>query len=173
MNRSIFRNASLLIGFIVNIALVIYVYFVVESGSATLKPDLNWLTILNELPQTVVTIIVAVLLPYIMIWVKVYRRDASVDYETEHARLPYSNLPSKVEGDNESLREFYVKNKDNRDKVASAGNVMLATTLISGAAIVFSRTLLAKELSMDIGWVILWFTAFYFFMVPDFDRAER
>jgi hypothetical protein len=114
-------------GLLINIALVFYVYFFVEGGSTAIRQGGGWVAILNEIPQTLVTIAVAVILPYFMIWNK-------------------------------------FKHKIN--VLLSAGSVMLATTLISGLVIVFSHLALTKELSIDIGWVILWFSAFYFYMLP-------
>jgi hypothetical protein len=54
----------LLAGFILNIGLVIYVYLLVEGGPVAG----NWLEILNEVPQTILIFIVAIFLPYFMLW---------------------------------------------------------------------------------------------------------
>lgn len=133
MNKTSVPNAPFFIGFIVNIVLVLYVYFAVEGGPASMRQGGDWVAILNEIPETLVTIIVAIALPYLMIW---------------------------------------TRSKNERDITASAGKAMLATTLISAAAIILSRNSMAKELSMDIGWVILWFTAFYFLMVQNITRRR-
>lgn len=134
MNRTLSGNIAFFSGFMINIALLLYVYFAVEGGSAALKQGGDWVAILNEIPETVVTIIVAVVLPYLMIWTKF---------------------------------------KDHRNKLSSASKTMLTTTLISGTVILFSHQTLTKELSIDIGWVILWFTAFYFLMVPNIEHSDQ
>jgi|APCry1669189101_1035198.scaffolds.fasta_scaffold00597_6 hypothetical protein len=58
-------------------------------------------------------------------------------------------------------------------KVSSAGKAMLATTLLSAMVIIVSDHSLVKVLAMDIGWVVLWFTAFYFLMVKNSNRIGR
>lgn len=132
MNKTLLRNAPFFIGFMINVMLSLYVYFDVEGGPASIKQG-DWVAMLNEIPQTLVTIIVAIVLPYLMLW---------------------------------------AKHKDDTGKVSSAGKVMLVTTLISAAIILLSHNPLAKELSMDIGRVILWFTAFYFMMVQNSSRRR-
>ena len=58
----------LLAGFMLNIALLIYVYFVVEGGPVAIHQGGDWMAILNEVPQTIVIFMVAVFMPYIMVW---------------------------------------------------------------------------------------------------------
>lgn len=125
MNR--IGNIAFFSGFIFNIALTLYV----KGGSIALQLNGDWLHLLNELPETLATLIVAVILPYVMV------RSRS------------------------------------RNKLISAGNTMLFTTLISGTVILFAHTALAHILSLYIGWVILWFTAFYFMMVANSEHSEQ
>jgi hypothetical protein len=64
-------------GFILNIALVIYVYFVVEGGSPAINQGADWPTILNEIPQTLLIIAIAIFVPYIMVWSR-NKRNAAI-----------------------------------------------------------------------------------------------
>ena len=96
-----------------------------------LQLNSDWLHLLYELPETVATLIVAVILPYVMLRVR------------------------------------------SGDKLIPAGSTMLCTTLISGAIILFAHSELARILSLYIGWVILWFTAFYFLMVTNIEHSDH
>ncbi len=125
MNR--IGNIAFFTGFLLNIALTLYV----KGGSVVMQFNSDWLHLLNELPETVATLTVAVLLPYVMI------------------------------------------RSQNRNKLISAGSTMLCTTVISGTIILFTHTELAHILSLYIGWVILWFTAFYFSMLANIDRQAQ
>jgi hypothetical protein len=68
MARITGNTAILLAGFILNIILVIYAYFIVEGGSAAINQGADWPTILNEIPQTLMIIGIAIFMPYIMVW---------------------------------------------------------------------------------------------------------
>ena len=120
-------NIAFFSGLLLNIALALYV----KGGSIALQLNGDWLQLLNELPETVATLIVAVILPYVMV----------------RAR--------------------------SRNKLLSAGNTMLFTTLISAAIILFAHTGLTRILSLYIGWVILWFTAFYFMMLANIKHPDQ
>ena len=61
MNR--IGNIAFFTGFLLNIALTLYV----KGGSVVMQFNSDWLHLLNELPETVATLTVAVLLPYVMI----------------------------------------------------------------------------------------------------------
>lgn len=65
----IFNHAvQLLAGFMLNVALLIHVYFVVGGGPVAIQQGADWVAILNEVSQTIVIFIVAVFMPYIMVW---------------------------------------------------------------------------------------------------------
>lgn len=126
--RNIFSRAiSLLAGFILNIALLIYVYFLVGGGPVSIQQGGDWIAILNEVPQIILIFMVAVFMPYLMVWSRC---------------------------------------KENSDLISLAGKVMLATTLISCAVIITAQHALTQELALDISWLILWSTAFYFALIP-------
>jgi len=55
----------------------------------------------------------------------------------------------------------------------TAATTMLFTTLLSGAVILLVHTELTAVLSLYIGWVILWFTAFYFLMVGNIEQSNH
>lgn len=58
------------------------------------------------------------------------------------------------------------KRKSSPAIIATAGYVMLGVTLCSALVIVLASAAMIKEVTMDISWVILWFTAVYFMMAP-------
>ncbi len=75
----IFNHAvQLLAGFMLNVALLIYVYFVVEGGPVAIQQGGDWVAILNEVPQTIVIFIVAVFMPYIMVWSRCKENSAAI-----------------------------------------------------------------------------------------------
>ncbi len=61
---------SFIVGFAANVAMVFYVYLVEEGGPISIQQGGNWLEMLNEVPQTILIYIVAVFMPYFMIWSK-------------------------------------------------------------------------------------------------------
>ena len=61
---------SWLIGLVLNTVLVFYVNIMVEGGPNSLKGGADWPTILNEVPQSVLIVLVAVLMPYLMLHYK-------------------------------------------------------------------------------------------------------
>lgn len=62
-------RAHLFAGLFLNIALMIYVYFVVDGGPASVR-DGNWIAMLNEVPTTALFFLAAILKPYLMVWWK-------------------------------------------------------------------------------------------------------
>lgn len=67
--RSLFNHKSqLLAGLALNIALMIYVYFMVDGGPASMRRSGDWLAILNEVPLTLLFFLAAILKPYLMVW---------------------------------------------------------------------------------------------------------
>lgn len=60
---------QLFFGLFLNVALMVYVYFVVDGGPASMR-DGNWLSILNEVPTTALFFLAAILKPYLMVWWK-------------------------------------------------------------------------------------------------------
>lgn len=126
--------ASLLAGFILNITLLIYVYFMVEGGPVSIQQGGDWIAILNEVPQTILVFLVAVFMPYLMAWSRC---------------------------------------KENVDLIFMASTIMLATTVISCVVIITAQHALTKELTLDIGWLTLWGTAFYFALIPQKPAIRR
>jgi hypothetical protein len=60
----------ILTGLALNIAITIYVYFMVDGGPVSLKQGGDWMAILNEVPMVVLFYLAGVLKPYLMIWSK-------------------------------------------------------------------------------------------------------
>jgi hypothetical protein len=60
----------ILAGLALNIAITIYVYFMVDGGPVSLKQGGDWMAILNEIPMVVLFYLAGVLKPYLMIWSK-------------------------------------------------------------------------------------------------------
>ncbi len=84
-------TAILLAGFILNIALVIYVYFAVEGGSPAINQGADWPTILNEIPQTLLIIAIAIFMPYIMVWSRRSKNNATTS-QAEKIMLATTSL---------------------------------------------------------------------------------
>lgn len=61
---------SWIVGLTLNTVLVFYVNIIVEGGPNSLKGGADWPTILNEVPQSVLVVLVAVLMPYLMLHYK-------------------------------------------------------------------------------------------------------
>ena len=59
----------LLAGLALNIALMGYIYFLVDGGPAAVKQG-DWMAILNEIPMTLVFFLAGVFKPYLMVWSK-------------------------------------------------------------------------------------------------------
>jgi len=53
----------------------------------------------------------------------------------------------------------------------TAADMMLVTTMLFGIAIMLASTPLAKELLLDISWVVLWFTGLYFVLLSPKDSS--
>lgn len=69
--KLIFNYKSLLLaGLSLNIALMIYIYFLVDGGSAAMRQGGGWMAILNEIPMTVLFFLAGVFKPYFMVWSK-------------------------------------------------------------------------------------------------------
>ena len=69
--RKIFNYKSLLLaGLSLNVALLIYVYFIVDGGPASVRQSGDWMAILNEVPITLLFFLAAVFKPYLMVWSK-------------------------------------------------------------------------------------------------------
>lgn len=122
---------SWMIGLALNAVLVFYVNIMVEGGPNSLKGGADWPTILNEVPQSILIVLVAVLMPYLML---------------------------------------HYKRKAKRTSILSASRVMMASTAIAAVLILFSSSMLVKELTLDIGWVFLWVIAVYFVLIPETRR---
>jgi hypothetical protein len=60
----------LLAGLFLNVALFVYVYFIVDGGSASIQLDGGWMAILNEVPITLLFFLASVFKPYLMVWSK-------------------------------------------------------------------------------------------------------
>ncbi|MGC2166162.1 MAG: hypothetical protein WA632_09135 [Gallionella sp.] len=60
----------IVVGLALNIALTIYVYFIVDGGPVSLKQGGDWTEILNEIPMVVLFYLAGVVKPYLMIWSK-------------------------------------------------------------------------------------------------------
>ena len=69
---------SWLAGLIFNVALVFYVYLVVEGGPDSVRHGADWPTILNEIPQMILIVLVAVFLPYLMLWFKCKEKGSTI-----------------------------------------------------------------------------------------------
>lgn len=63
-------KSLLLAGLALNVALIIYVYFVVDGGPASVQQGGDWMAILNEVPITLLFFLAAVFKPYLMVWSK-------------------------------------------------------------------------------------------------------
>ena len=69
--KVLFSYKSLLLyGLVLNIALMIYVYFVVDGGPVSIRQDAGWVAILNEVPIVVLFYLAGILKPYLMLWSK-------------------------------------------------------------------------------------------------------
>ncbi len=122
---------SWILGLALNTVLVFYVHIMVEGGPDSLKGGTDWPTILNDVPQTILIVLVAVLMPYMML---------------------------------------HYKRKAKRASITVASRVMMATTMCSGVLILVSKTMLTKELTLDISWVFLWVISVYFVLIPESRR---
>ena len=78
INRILSFKARLLAGFALNMVLLSYVYFGVEGGPVSIQQGGGWEAILNELPQTILIFMVAVLMPYIMVWSRCKKNTAVI-----------------------------------------------------------------------------------------------
>jgi len=58
----------ILAGLALNIAITIYVYFLVDGGPVSFKQGGDWVEILNEVPMVVLFYSAGVLKPYLMVW---------------------------------------------------------------------------------------------------------
>ena len=63
-------KSLLLAGLLLNVALMIYVYFIVDGGPASVQQSGDWMAILNEVPITLLFFLAAVFKPYLMVWSK-------------------------------------------------------------------------------------------------------
>jgi hypothetical protein len=63
-------KSLLLAGLVLNIAVIIYVYFIVGGGPASMKQSGDWMAIFNEVPLTFLFFLAAVFKPYLMVWSK-------------------------------------------------------------------------------------------------------
>jgi hypothetical protein len=71
-------RALLLAGLCLNVALFVYVYFMVDGGPASVHQDGGgWTAIFNEIPITFVFFLASVFKPYLMVWSKC-RNDSAV-----------------------------------------------------------------------------------------------
>lgn len=69
MPIKIFSYKSLLIaGLFLNVALFIYVYFIVDGGPTSVQQDGGWMAIISEIPITFVFFLASVFKPYFMVW---------------------------------------------------------------------------------------------------------
>jgi hypothetical protein len=91
MKKITSATTMLLAGFILNIALVIYVYFVVEGGSPAINQGADWPTILNEIPQTLLIIAIAIFMPYLMVWSR-NKRNAAIAAQAGKIMLATTSL---------------------------------------------------------------------------------
>lgn len=71
------HKSLLLAGLALNIALIIYVYLIVEGGPVSVQQSGGWLAILNEVPMTILFFLAAVFKPYLMVWSR-YRKSSEV-----------------------------------------------------------------------------------------------
>lgn len=133
MNKFTSNPWSWRLGLALNTLLVFYVHIIVEGGPDSLKGDADWPTILNDIPQAVLIVLVAVLMPYLLLHYKRIAKHASI---------------------------------------TTSSRVMLATTGVAAVLIFASHTMLTKELTLDISWVILWVTAVYFALIPETHRDQ-
>lgn len=69
---------SWMLGLALNTLLVFYVHIMVEGGPDSLKGGTDWPTILNDVPQTILIVLVAVLMPYMMLHYKRKAKRASI-----------------------------------------------------------------------------------------------
>jgi ABC-type glycerol-3-phosphate transport system permease component len=69
---------SWMLGLALNTLLVFYVHIMVEGGPDSLKGGTDWPTILNDVPQTLLIVLVAVLMPYMMLHYKRKAKRASI-----------------------------------------------------------------------------------------------
>ncbi len=63
-------KSALLSGLVLNIALMIYVYFVVDGGPVSIRQGAGWVAILNEVPIVVLFYLAGIVKPYLMLWSK-------------------------------------------------------------------------------------------------------
>ena len=63
-------KSLLLAGLLLNVVLMIYVYFIVDGGPASVQQSGDWMAILNEVPITLLFFLAAVFKPYLMVWSK-------------------------------------------------------------------------------------------------------
>jgi len=63
-------KSLLLAGLALNVALIIYVYFMVDGGPVSVQQGGDWMAILNEVPMTVLFFLAGVFKPYLMVWSK-------------------------------------------------------------------------------------------------------
>ena len=69
--KSLFSYKSLLLsGLVLNIALMIYVYFIVDGGPVSIRQHAGWVAILNEVPIVVLFYLAGIVKPYLMLWSK-------------------------------------------------------------------------------------------------------
>lgn len=119
---------SWMLGLALNSVLVFYVQIIVKGGPDSLKGGADWPTLLNEVPQTILIILVAVLMPYMML---------------------------------------HFKRKAKLTSIIVASRFMLATTVCASVLIFAAQSMLTKELTLDIGWALLWVSSFYFVLIPE------
>jgi hypothetical protein len=71
MLARIFSFKSLILaGISLNVAVFIYVYFIVDGGPPSVKLDGGWMALFNEVPITVLFFLASVFKPYLMVWSK-------------------------------------------------------------------------------------------------------
>ena len=78
MPRKFYYHAPLLLGFSLNIVMFIYVYFVVEGGPAATREGFDWLAIFNEVPQTILIVLIGIFSPYFMLWAKFRNKSSRI-----------------------------------------------------------------------------------------------
>jgi hypothetical protein len=63
-------QSIILAGLSLNVAVFIYVYFIVDGGPASVLQDGGWMAIFNDVPITVLFFLASVFKPYLMVWSK-------------------------------------------------------------------------------------------------------
>jgi hypothetical protein len=63
-------KSILLAGLFLNVAVFIYVYFIVDGGPASVLQDGGWIAIFNDVPITALFFLASVFKPYLMVWSK-------------------------------------------------------------------------------------------------------